>query len=152
MNTVFLPDEAASLAYAAEFARYLSAPLSVYLNGDLGSGKTCFTRGVLRALGYQGSVKSPTYALVESYTLQSFQLHHFDLYRIADPEELDYIGLDYYFTQDAVVFIEWPARGQGILPNADIELSFSYHNQGRDLQLQAHSEAGKKLLAQLISD
>jgi len=147
-KTVLLADESVSLSYAKQFAALLSPPLVIFLIGELGAGKTFFTRGVLRGLGYQDAVKSPTYTLVESYDLSGFHLHHFDLYRITDAEELEYIGLDTYFSQDSLVFIEWPARGEGVLPAPDIRLEFHYHDKSRKLSLFAESERGSAILAQ----
>ena len=149
-KTLLLADEAASLEYAKRFAGTLSAPLVVYLTGELGAGKTFFTRGVLRGLGYQGAVKSPTYTLVESYQLALGDIHHFDLYRIADAEELDYIGLDHYFTGHSIVFIEWPSRGAGVLPEADILLEFHHLERGRELIVSAISERGRDILQKSV--
>jgi len=145
-KTQFLADESVSLDQAKQFAASLSAPLVIYLIGELGAGKTFFTRGVLRGLGYQGAVKSPTYTLVESYQVSLGQIHHFDLYRISDAEELEYIGLDHYFTADSIVFVEWPTRGEGVLPEADIQIEFHYRDKGREMTITTISARGEAIL------
>lgn len=142
----YLADESVSNAFAQSFAACLSAPTVIYLIGELGAGKTFFTRGVLRALGYEDAVKSPTYTLVESYQLPQATLHHFDLYRITDAEELEFIGLDQYFGDDTLVFIEWPARGEPLLPAADIKLEFHYRDKGREVSVETLTPHGEKML------
>jgi len=146
-KTQYLADESVSDAFAQRFSVCLSAPAVIYLIGELGAGKTYFTRGVLRALGYQDAVKSPTYTLVESYQLAQMTIHHFDLYRITDPEELEFIGLDQYFNKDSLVFIEWPARGEPLLSDADIKLEFHYRDKGREVSVSTLSARGEALLA-----
>lgn len=105
--------------FAKWFSHELTAPSLVFLQGDLGAGKTTLVQRLLQAWGYRGLVKSPTYTLVESYSLPQFAVHHFDLYRLQDPEELDYLGLVDYLQSDAIVFVEWPDKGDGFLPKAD---------------------------------
>jgi tRNA threonylcarbamoyladenosine biosynthesis protein TsaE len=121
----------------------------IYLSGELAAGKTTFARGFVRARGHQGAVKSPTFTLVESYELERHRIHHFDLYRLTDAEELEYIGLDEYFDDAADCLVEWPIRGRGVLPNADLELNFTVAGTFRDVQLQAGSETGNKLIHEM---
>lgn len=142
----FLADEEATLALGASWAKSLSAPLVVYLQGDLGAGKTTFTRGLLRGLGHQGAVKSPTYAIVESYPLTGFTLHHFDLYRFSTPEEWEDAGLDDLFDGQNVCLIEWPQQGDEFTPAADITLSLNHAEHGRTVVFTAHTTHGRKSL------
>ncbi|TPQ26408.1 tRNA (adenosine(37)-N6)-threonylcarbamoyltransferase complex ATPase subunit type 1 TsaE [Methylomonas sp. EFPC3] len=116
----------------------------VYLRGELGAGKTTLMRGLLRAAGHRGAVKSPTYTLVEEYEIDGRRLFHFDLYRLKDPEELEWMGIDDYLQQDALCCIEWPEMGQGVLPPADIEIGLQYARQQRVAQINvlAQNRAG----------
>jgi tRNA threonylcarbamoyladenosine biosynthesis protein TsaE len=118
-------------ALGASLVKGLSLPAVVYLRGDLGAGKTTLVRGALRELGYEGLVKSPTFTIVESYELPDLEVHHFDLYRISDPEELDYIGLGEYQTSPGICFFEWPDLGKSMVPPATLEVDITYHPEGR---------------------
>ena len=142
----FLADEAATLQLGKEWLANLDAPLVIYLHGDLGAGKTTLTRGLLRGLGYQGVVKSPTYAIVESYQLNQFTVHHFDLYRFASPNEWEDAGLDDLITNDSICLIEWPQQGGEWVPAADLSFSLNPHNEGRICTITAQSESGKQSL------
>ena len=115
-----------------DFAKTFSANLSkgdvVFLEGDLGSGKTTFTQLLLKHLTYQGRVKSPTYAIYESYDLPQFSLIHMDLYRLSSPEELYYLAIEEIFAPNNVVIIEWPDKGKGVLPKSNKTLCFELIN------------------------
>lgn len=132
-------------------ARVARAPLVVYLAGELGAGKTTFVRGWLRELGHEGAVKSPTYTLVEPYELPGGNVYHFDLYRLSDPEELEYMGIREYLAGDAVALIEWPERGEGVLPGGDLQVAIRYVPAGRAVTLAALTPRGQALLERLES-
>lgn len=111
--------------------------ICVFLEGDLGAGKTTMTRGLLRGQGYEGNVKSPTYTLVEPYTFPGFEIFHFDLYRLLDPEELEYMGIRDYFCKKALVLVEWPQKAQGHLPEADVTVELSYGKDRRNVVIRS---------------
>jgi len=144
-----LPDEAATAALAARVADVLDDGLVLYLHGSLGAGKTSFARALLTALGVGERVKSPTYSLVEGYMAEGRPAWHLDLYRIADPGELEWLGLDALADPTALVLVEWPERGAGALPAADLELRLGYAEQGRQALLRAFTARGEELLARL---
>ena len=122
--SMILPDEQATQRAAALLAEHIRAGI-VFLNGNLGAGKTTLTRYWLQALGHQGTVKSPTYTLVEPYNVQGRPVYHFDLYRLNDPYELELMGIrDYTLDPTALLLIEWPEKGDPVLAAADVELSF----------------------------
>ncbi len=141
-----LDDEAATLDFAAGVARACRDGAVIYLHGNLGAGKTTFARGFLRALGVTGHIKSPTFAVVEPYELAGRSAAHFDLYRINDPDELNALGVREYFTPGAWVLVEWPERGQGILPTPDLDLEFNYHGGGRTVTGRAMSVTGQRVM------
>jgi len=151
----FAADAEAQEALGRELAAALLGRGTVYLQGDLGAGKTTLTRGVLRGYGHQGSVKSPTYTLVEPYELADVTVHHFDLYRLTDPEELELLGIRDYCRPDTLVLIEWPERGQPLLPPADLVITIRASNdagtEGRELVFTAQNEFGETVLNALRS-
>jgi tRNA threonylcarbamoyladenosine biosynthesis protein TsaE len=146
----FLADEAATLAFGAALAPVLQAGSVVWLSGDLGAGKTTLVRGLLRACGYGGRVKSPTFTLVEHYPFSSFNLYHFDLYRFADPEEWEDAGFRDYFNEQAICLVEWPEKARGELPEADLTIRLEWQNEGRFATLTALTERGMTCMRRLV--
>ncbi|MBQ0796824.1 MULTISPECIES: tRNA (adenosine(37)-N6)-threonylcarbamoyltransferase complex ATPase subunit type 1 TsaE [Zhongshania] len=155
----YLDGETETVAAGELFGAAMHRGAVVYLDGQLGAGKTTFCRGVLRAFGYIGPVKSPTYTLVEAYEdlvfgaepakSKAVTVYHFDLYRLGDPEELEYMGIRDYFEQDTICLIEWPQRGSGFLPSADIMVSIEPQGVGRLLAARGNTLRGQQILAQL---
>ncbi|MGO1461374.1 MAG: tRNA (adenosine(37)-N6)-threonylcarbamoyltransferase complex ATPase subunit type 1 TsaE [Marinobacter sp.] len=149
---VFLEGEAETEKLGGELARLAKNSgqgLTVFLEGDLGMGKTTLSRGVIRGLGHKGSVKSPTYTLVEPYENLVPPAYHFDLYRLGDPEELEYMGIRDYFNGESLCLIEWPERGEGLLPRPDLEIYLEHQGEGRAATVRAGSELGASLLNEL---
>lgn len=144
-----LPDEQATLALGARLAPLLAPGLVIWLRGDLGAGKTTLTRGILRALGHAGSVKSPTYTLIEVYTLSRISLYHFDFYRFNHPDEFLEAGLDEYFDAGAACLVEWPEKALPHVPAPDIEIQLTVAGAGRNACLTACSPRGAACLDQL---
>jgi tRNA threonylcarbamoyladenosine biosynthesis protein TsaE len=133
---ISLPSAQATETLGALLADVIQPGWIVFLQGELGAGKTTLVRGLLRHLGYQGVVKSPTYTLLEPYHFDSFSVFHFDLYRIADADELEFIGFRDCLDQNNILLIEWPQRGAGVLPSPDIDLTLHYSEHGRHCTLQ----------------
>lgn len=131
----FLPDEVATLAFGAELAKTHRQGV-IYLIGELGAGKTTLVRGYLRELGYAGAVKSPTYTLVEPYNIQQRSIAHLDLYRVNDPRELTFAGIDEAIEEADIVFVEWPNKGEGVLPEADIKIDLLVAKSGRYVSMK----------------
>ncbi|OZB60846.1 MAG: tRNA (adenosine(37)-N6)-threonylcarbamoyltransferase complex ATPase subunit type 1 TsaE [Lysobacterales bacterium 13-68-4] len=148
-RTFVLPDEAATRQLASRVAAAMEDGAVFHLEGELGAGKSSFARALLQALGVEGRIKSPTYSLVENYPLERGQAWHLDLYRIADPDELQWLGVDALGEPGALVLIEWPQRGQGAIPPPDVELSLAYAGTGRLARLSASSVRGERLLERL---
>ena len=137
----YLKDTEATERFGAELwtllpPALLSTRCLVFLHGDLGAGKTTIVRGFLRAAGFTGAVKSPTYNLVEEYQIGDRKIVHFDLYRLADPEELEWIGINDYFDQACVCFIEWPDKGEGFLPEPDSVITLNSEETGRVVEMK----------------
>jgi tRNA threonylcarbamoyladenosine biosynthesis protein TsaE len=145
-----LADAQATASLGARLARAVT-PGILYLNGELGAGKTTLARGLLRGLGHAGKVRSPTYTLVEPYALESFQVYHLDLYRLADPEELEWLGLRDMLADAALLLVEWPERGSGYLPSADLSIQLDYSGSGREASLEASTPVGQRWLDQMRS-
>lgn len=144
-----LVDEDRQVVFGQCLGRALQGRGRIYLEGELGAGKTTLTRGVLRAYGHAGAVKSPTYTLVEPYELASGRIYHFDLYRLGDPEELEFIGGRDLFAEEALCIVEWPSRGRGWLPLPDVIVTLSLHGTGRQAVLAAHTAHGRDVLEAL---
>jgi tRNA threonylcarbamoyladenosine biosynthesis protein TsaE len=131
-------------------ASHLFPGMNLYLKGELGSGKTTFVRGVLRGLGYQDKVKSPTYTLVEPYSLEKFTIYHFDLYRFKDETEWDDAGFREYFNNTSICLVEWPEKVGHILPKPDISIELSHTSYGRHLHLISYTSIGIECLKAII--
>jgi tRNA threonylcarbamoyladenosine biosynthesis protein TsaE len=149
----FLADEEATISVGTAIANAVKITLKkgivVFLNGDLGAGKTTLTRGFVRGMGHAGNVKSPTYTIVEPYELADWRVYHFDLYRLSDPEELEYMGIRDYFEDNCCCFIEWPEKGQGILTQPDMIINLTYVDEQRTISLESITEKGSRLIAAL---
>jgi tRNA threonylcarbamoyladenosine biosynthesis protein TsaE len=144
-----LPDEEATLALGRRLAALVEGGVVIYLHGDLGAGKTTFARAFLRALGVGERVKSPTYSLVEGYDLGGRRAFHLDLYRIADPGELEWLGLDSLAEPGAVVLVEWPERGAGALPPVDLDIHLRHEAGGRAARFEPRTGVGRGLAESL---
>ena len=147
-----LQDEAATLKFASRLASYVDGGQTLFLHGNLGAGKTTFSRGVINALGHQGTVKSPTYTLVEPYSLERLTIFHFDLYRLRDAEELEFMGIRDYFRADTLCLIEWPEQGLGYLPVPDLDIHLEFEAEHRCITLNAQTAAGASIIKALTDD
>ncbi len=150
--TLSLADEAATVAAGNRLATLMTEGAVIFLHGDLGAGKTTFTRGVVQGMGHTGKVKSPTYTLVEPYELGGKNVYHFDLYRLADPEELEFMGIRDYFDTQAVCLIEWPSKGLGFIPSPDLDISLEYAGSARTITITSRTLRGEKIVEKLEDD
>lgn len=150
--TLLLENEAATVAIGNSLAQIIQQGAVLFLHGDLGAGKTTLTRGIVQGAGHNGKVKSPTYTLVEPYELELCSIYHFDLYRLGDPEELEYMGIRDYFSPSAICIIEWPEKGHGFIPLPDLNITMEYVEEQRKINIEAGSERGEALLNTLHND
>ncbi|OGV33045.1 MAG: tRNA (adenosine(37)-N6)-threonylcarbamoyltransferase complex ATPase subunit type 1 TsaE [Legionellales bacterium RIFCSPHIGHO2_12_FULL_35_11] len=146
-----IPTEYASAQFAKTLSQFLITPLVLTFSGEIGMGKTTIIRFLLQSLGVTSSIKSPTFSLVETYSFTNMQIHHFDLYRIHDESELDYIGFRDYFGDQDICCIEWPERAKYSLKNIDLAFDIVRQREGRDIIINAHSPSGEAILKGLAS-
>jgi len=150
VRRVIAIDSAAAMeALGGALARGGRRGQCILLHGSLAAGKTTLARGYLRALGHAGAVKSPTFTLVESYVLDTAAVHHFDLYRLADADELEFIGIEEYLDGRADVLIEWAERGRGVLPEATLDVTIGIVDGGREVCIEAHDAVGRELISRI---
>ena len=147
--TLYLADEDAMTAFGARIAQTTQGHGLIFLEGNLGMGKTTLSRGIIRGLGHVGAVKSPTFTLVEPYEIGDIRAFHFDLYRLVDPEELEFLGIRDYFEDDALCLIEWPDKGAGFLPKPDLTITISPQDSGRSLKILSQGPRGEAWCAAL---
>ncbi|AVX87276.1 MULTISPECIES: tRNA (adenosine(37)-N6)-threonylcarbamoyltransferase complex ATPase subunit type 1 TsaE [Pseudomonas] len=147
--TLYLADEQAMSDFGARIARVTRGHGLIFLEGNLGMGKTTLSRGIIRGLGHVGAVKSPTFTLVEPYEIGDVRAFHFDLYRLVDPEELEFLGIRDYFEDDALCLIEWPDKGAGFLPKPDLTITISPQDSGRSLKMLSQGSRGEAWCAAL---
>ncbi|MGB1091349.1 MAG: tRNA (adenosine(37)-N6)-threonylcarbamoyltransferase complex ATPase subunit type 1 TsaE [Oceanobacter sp.] len=154
--SIILTGEQQMLSFAGRLAKAVidsGKPSGVlFLNGTLGAGKTTLSRGLIQALGHQGPVKSPTYTLVEDYALEALRVCHFDLYRLGDPEELEFMGIRDYLDEQTLCLFEWPDKGLGILPPPDLIIDIEDLGEARRVNLSAQAANSKLWITQLESD
>ncbi len=151
MKAFFLENEAKMEAFGATLADFIDSGGLITLSGNLGAGKTTLTRGFMHQLGHQGAVKSPTYTLVEPYTIDGRQIMHFDLYRLSDPEELEFLGFRDYLDGSTLCLVEWPEKGKDFLPEPDLAISIDVLASGRNISWQSYSKQGE-LIARHLSE
>ena len=150
--TLYLADEQAMSDFGARIALVTAGHGLIFLEGNLGMGKTTLSRGIIRGLGHDGAVKSPTFTLVEPYEIGEVRAFHFDLYRLVDPEELEFLGIRDYFEDDALCLIEWPDKGAGFLPKPDLTITISPQDSGRSLTILSQGSRGEAWCAALASE
>ena len=150
LKEFLLTDESKTELLGAVLSKLCPGDTTIYLTGDLGAGKTTMTRGLVRACGYHGIVKSPTYTLVEEYHVGERDIYHFDLYRLNDPEELEMMGIRDYFSAGSIRIIEWPSKGEGILPDADLIVNLVIADNQRRAEISAMTPKGRAVLEPLF--
>ena len=150
LDKYFSYNEQDSERFAKALADACMGGLVIYLDGDLGAGKTFFSRHFIQHLGFEGRVKSPTYTIVEPYVVNDLRIFHFDLYRLADPEELEYIGIRDYFASDTLCLVEWADKGNGFLPPADVIIHIDILDNGRVINASAPTPVGKAFLSEVV--
>lgn len=149
VHVIPLPAEADTIALGHSLAAVLARGGTLYLEGDLGAGKTTLARGLIQALGHSGPVKSPTYTIVEPYELSCGPVFHFDLYRLADPEELELMGIRDYFAPGAICIVEWPEKGGDLIPAPDLRLQLEKTGASRQAHLHAQTALGQQMLQKI---
>lgn len=153
MKQYNLINEQATVHFGNQLADALKAvsqkPIVIHLMGDLGAGKTTLSRGIIQGLGFSGNVKSPTYTLVEPYESDLVTVYHFDLYRLADPEELEFMGIRDYFTDTSILLIEWPEKAGDLLTKADVFINLEYEAEQRLIKLNSQTQLGEQILNNL---
>ncbi len=142
---IVVDNEERMLALGESMAPRLRPGQRVYLQGELGAGKTTFVRGLLRGLGYRGHVKSPTYTLVEPYELADMVIYHIDLYRLTAPEEIESVGIRDYMGGSGVCVVEWAERGEGVLPPPDATIMIQHDYDRRIVEIDCCTEVGHEL-------
>ncbi|CAM2915170.1 tRNA (adenosine(37)-N6)-threonylcarbamoyltransferase complex ATPase subunit type 1 TsaE [Legionella worsleiensis] len=152
LMVIDLVDEQASVRFAQRLASCIAPPLILCFSGEIGAGKTTIIRAMLKNMGVQSAIKSPTFSLVESYSCHGVPVHHFDLYRIQYEEELDYLGFRDYFSHDTICCIEWAEHAGNALPQVDIRFKLGIKGAGREMQVCASSVAGERVLACLAGE
>ena len=145
-RTINIGDVADMERLGARLATGLHAGTLIYVRGPLGAGKTTLVRGALHSLGHRGSVKSPTFTLVEPYVFDRLTVYHFDLYRLKDPEELEFMGIRDYLRGTGACLIEWPELGKNVLPEPDLDVMIEPVSHGRTVVLTAHNDLGRAIL------
>ena len=145
MIKIVAPDEEAMLALGSHLSQLLKGSGAVFIRGQLGAGKTTLCRGLLRAMGHSAAVKSPTFTMVEPYEIGASIVFHFDLYRLSDPGELDYIGIDEYFAGGGLCLVEWPEKAVGCLPQHDLEIFIDVSGEKRNITVEAMSADGETI-------
>lgn len=138
---MIIKDEQGMLAAGKQLALKLKAGMIVFLEGDLGAGKTTLVRGILQGLGHKGAVKSPTYNLVEPYIINDQPVFHFDLYRVKDAEELEYMGIRDYFNNESICFVEWPVNGADLLTEPDLLIKINIYGTERELLISNYKDS-----------